>query len=93
MRIPLLFGADPRVAKRGPDVQLGEGRWRVIAEAVKTRVGVHNSSMPSQHGARYEVVNGDNVFVEGPCVVHVAVLWPGDENHVSVFAELAGGVI
>jgi hypothetical protein len=82
MRLPLLFGADPKVARFGPKVLLGDGQWRIVTE------GVTNSRLGLSHNPPgLGVINGNNLLIDGPREVFVQVIEGGTEEHISVFAE------
>jgi hypothetical protein len=78
MRLPLIVGARPSVAKRGPIVNLSDGEWRVIVENLRDSVLriYYNSLLDS-----YE-------SIIGPCKVQVEIASPGSERDIHVFAEL-----
>ena len=84
MRIALLIGADPRVAKFGPQVALNDGTWRIVVE------GKQDSLLRLHHDSfivHPKELNGELVSVEGPMIVWVEIAKAGTEKFINVFAE------
>lgn len=82
MGTALLFGADPKKISRGPNVFVADGVWRVIALNLKDSILGLCDGLPTP-------IPLASAVVTGPTTIHVKVINPGTEQHISVFLERA----
>jgi hypothetical protein len=88
MRLPLIVGARPSVAKRGPIVNLSDGEWRVIVENLRDSVlRIYYNSLLDSYESIISTCETKCTFI-GPCKVQVEIASPGSERDIHVFAEL-----
>lgn len=85
MRLALLTEADVRKVKQSHVSRVGVGRWRIVAEGVKSKLSVCYS-LPTAIMAQKPV--SDTLEFDGPCSVIITV----EEKHpedtrISVYAE------
>lgn len=80
MKFPLLIGAKVTV-KESCRVPLGEGRWRVTANHVDSKLTVVD-------GNSHPLPSMGEVIIQGPAVIYIVINEPGHEVGISAFAEL-----
>ena len=74
-KMPLIFGADPRIIKKGATIRLKSGDWKLLPVGiVDTLYSVHYA-------------NGDRVgdVIQGDSVVQASITTPGTERVISLF--------
>jgi hypothetical protein len=84
MKLVLVAGFNPRVAKVGPRVQLYEGWWKIVSE------GVVNSTLTLVHDGVIEPLLAENKFYSKGGSYHLSVTG-GSEDFINVFAEVTDG--
>jgi len=80
-QIALLIGANPKTAKRGPTVVIGEGNWRIDVE------GTVDSLLLLHHPSGEMLINGRLVVIQGPAEIFVEVYKAGSEQFINVSAS------
>lgn len=93
MRLALLSGANPLVAKDGPKVRLAKGVWKIRYDGVReSGFMLVLTSRPFANPLEDQVVavsvsDGHELNLEFPAVVYVMFKQRGQERFLSVFAE------
>lgn len=84
-KLVLVAGMNPRANKEGPQVLLGEGKWRIATEYVKDSTLVLRSSL---YEGTVEVKHGSVFMSEKGNSFSLKVGKPGNEDFITVFAEM-----
>lgn len=93
MRLALLSGANPQIAKDGPRVRLAKGTWKICYDGVRESVlWIMLTSKPFVRQDEDQVVplpisDGHMVTIEITSTAHLIFQHRGSERFISVYAE------
>ncbi len=87
MKLTLLCGANPLIAKRGPVVRLQAGRWKLQCDKIKDSSLVLTLESPSLIKERMSVQHEAEFTLDSFTLAWVDWINRGRESHVSIFAE------
>ena len=86
LRIPLLLGANPRVANPGVWIPIEFDRWQVRVEGLDDSELTFCSSWSGNRKFPFNEATFNGAIFNGPCKVKIEIKKRGTEKSISVFA-------
>ncbi|KKM92514.1 hypothetical protein LCGC14_1217710 [marine sediment metagenome] len=87
MEIPILLGANPKIANPVEWIPIRFGRWFVRVEGLENSELALHSNGPFKNKVRITLPAMNGAVYMGPCQVRAEFVKRGTERAVSIFAE------
>ena len=87
MEIPILLGANPKIANPVEWIPIRFGRWLVRVEGLENSELVLHSNGPFKNKVRITLPTMNGAVYMGPCQVRAEFVKRGMERAVSIFAK------